>query len=97
MKYFAGLDVSLEETAICVVDEGGEIIKEMRSESEPEALVSALLNMRLDFDRIGLEACSLTVPSPFAHDNARSSPAGLEGKGCVGPLGASGLSRSIGK
>jgi predicted NBD/HSP70 family sugar kinase len=53
MKYFAGLDVSLEETAICVVDEGGEIIKEMRSESEPEALVSALLNMRLDFDRIG--------------------------------------------
>ncbi|HYA79549.1 MAG TPA: IS110 family transposase [Methylocystis sp.] len=61
MKYFAGLDVSLEETAICVVDEGGEIVKEMRSESEPEALVSTLSSMRLGFDRIGLEACSLTA------------------------------------
>ena len=28
MKYFAGLDVSLEETAICVVDESGRIVKE---------------------------------------------------------------------
>ena len=61
MKYFAGLDVSLEETAICVVDEGGEIVKEMRSESEPEALVSALSSLRLGFERIGLEACSLTA------------------------------------
>ena len=29
MKYFAGLDVSLEETAICVVDETGRITKEV--------------------------------------------------------------------
>jgi transposase len=28
MTYFAGLDVSLEETAICVVDETGQIVKE---------------------------------------------------------------------
>jgi transposase len=27
MRYFAGLDVSLEETAICVVDETGRIMK----------------------------------------------------------------------
>lgn len=38
MLYFAGLDVSLEETAICVVDETGWIMKEMRAASEPEAL-----------------------------------------------------------
>ena len=31
MKYFAGLDVSLEETAICMVDETGGIIKEVRA------------------------------------------------------------------
>ena len=31
MRYFAGLDVSLEEIAICVVDETGRIIKEMRA------------------------------------------------------------------
>jgi transposase len=38
MRYFAGLDVSLEETAICVVDETGLIMKEARAASEPEAL-----------------------------------------------------------
>ena len=34
MKYFAGMDVSLEETAICVVDEAGRMIKEVRAASE---------------------------------------------------------------
>ena len=37
MKYFAGLDVSLEETAICVDDEVGRMIKEARAASEPDA------------------------------------------------------------
>ena len=47
MGYFAGLDVSLEETAICIVDGAGkeqssafsEIVREARAASEPEALV----------------------------------------------------------
>ena len=69
MKYFAGLDVSLEETAICVVDERGEIVKEMRSESEPEALVSALSGMNFGFERVGLEACSLTA---WLHEGLRA-------------------------
>lgn len=34
MTYFAGLDVSLEETSICVVDESGRILKEARAASE---------------------------------------------------------------
>jgi transposase len=34
--YFAGLDVSLEETAICVVDDIGCIVREARAASEPE-------------------------------------------------------------
>ena len=42
MKYFAGLDVSLEETSICIVDETGRIVKELRAASEPDALVAAL-------------------------------------------------------
>jgi transposase len=29
MRYFAGLDVSLEQTAICVVDETDRIVKEV--------------------------------------------------------------------
>jgi len=39
MNYFAGLDVSLEETAICIVDEVGHIMREARTSSEPEALI----------------------------------------------------------
>ena len=40
MKHFAGLDVSLEETTVCVVDEAGGIVREARVPSEPEALVA---------------------------------------------------------
>lgn len=61
MKYFTGLDVSLEETAICVVDEMGAIVKEMRVASEPNALVETLQGLGLALERIGLEACSLTA------------------------------------
>jgi hypothetical protein len=28
MKYYAGLDVSLDETAVCIVDEDGIVIRE---------------------------------------------------------------------
>jgi transposase len=61
MRYFAGLDVSLEETAICVVDENGVIVKEVRATSEPEALIVALREVGLPLERVGLEACSLTA------------------------------------
>jgi len=61
MKYFAGMDVSLEETAICVVDETGRVIKEARAASEPEALHALLSSFNVPFERVGLEACSLTA------------------------------------
>ena len=61
MTYYAGLDVSLEETAICVVDDAGRIVKELRAASEPVALVVALQGLKLPMERIGLEACSLTA------------------------------------
>src|SRR5262245_27810050 len=65
MKYFAGLDVSLEETAICVVDEIGRIVQERRAASEPQALYEALSWIDLPLERIGLEACSLAA---WLHD-----------------------------
>lgn len=64
MKCFAGLDVSLEETAICVVDESSRIVKETRAASEPQAS-DALRKLDLPLERIGLEACSLTA---WLHD-----------------------------
>jgi transposase len=59
--YFAGLDVSLEETAICVVDTAGLIVREARVASEPEALVAFFRASGMVMERIGLEACSLTA------------------------------------
>jgi transposase len=59
--YFAGLDVSLEETAICVVDEAGRIVREARIGSEPEALVEFFRASGMVMERVGLEACSLTA------------------------------------
>ena len=70
MTHYAGLDVSLEETAICVVDDTGRIVKEARAASEPEALVAALSKIDVPLDRIGLEACSLTA---WLHDELRAA------------------------
>jgi len=61
VKHFAGLDVSLDETAVCVVDEEGRIVKEARVPSEPEALVGLFRGLGLALERIGLEACSLSA------------------------------------
>ena len=47
MGYFAGLDVSLEETAICIVDAAGRIVREARAASEPEALVAFFASMKV--------------------------------------------------
>jgi transposase len=60
MTYYAGLDVSLEETAVCIVDEAGQIVREGRVTSEPAALVAFLTGLGLAVERIGLEACSLS-------------------------------------
>ncbi len=65
MTYSAGLDVSLEETAICVVDATGMIVKEMRAESEPRALDDGLRRLGLPLERVGMEACSLAA---WLHD-----------------------------
>ena len=61
MGYFAGLDVSLGETTICIVDDVGKIVREARAPSEPEALVTFFGMCGMTMERVGLEACSLTA------------------------------------
>ena len=60
MEHFAGLDVSVNETSVCIVDETGRIVREAKVASEPEALLQVLINRRYSFKRIGLEAGPLS-------------------------------------
>lgn len=54
MEFFVGLDVSLDETHICVIDEGGRIIKETRAESEPTAIAKAIRHQGRRIEHVGL-------------------------------------------
>src|SRR5256712_7211516 len=60
MDHFAGLDVSVKETSICIVDDAGRIVREVKVASEPEALLAALTSSGYHFKRIGLEAGPLS-------------------------------------
>ena len=53
MDYFAGLDVSVKETSVCIVDDAGKIVREARVASEPEALLQVLRNVTSRFKRVG--------------------------------------------
>src|SRR6201981_3672253 len=60
MDYFAGLDVSVKDTSVCIVDDTGKIVREVKVASEPEALLAVLTNPAYYFKRIGLEAGPLS-------------------------------------
>lgn len=60
MKHYAGLDVSVKETAICIVDENGRICREAKVVSHPEDLSKALTETEFRIERIGLEAGPLS-------------------------------------
>src|SRR6476469_7066665 len=60
MEHYAGVDVSLELSSVCVVDAQGKIVKETKVSSEPEALVSFFKGCGFPVKRIGLEAGPLS-------------------------------------
>ena len=60
MEHFAGLDVSVKETSVCIVDDTGRIVREVKIASEPDALLQELTNLAYHFKRIGLEAGPLS-------------------------------------
>lgn len=60
MYHYAGIDVSLESSAICVVDGAGKILREAKVASEPEALIGWFGALGMTMERIGLEAGPLS-------------------------------------
>ena len=52
MDHFAGLDVSVKETSVCILDDAGRIVKEVKVASEPLALLKVLGNPTYCFKRI---------------------------------------------
>jgi transposase len=60
MEHYAGIDVSLELSSVCVVDTAGRIVREAKVPSEPEALVGFFGQLGLPLARVGLEAGPLS-------------------------------------
>ncbi len=60
MDHYAGIDVSLEQSSVCVVDASGKIVREAKVASEPEALIAWFASLGFDLARIGLEAGPLS-------------------------------------
>ncbi len=60
MRLFAGLDVSLETTAICVIDQDGKIVQEAVASTDAGAIADVLERHRVDLERIGLEAAPMS-------------------------------------
>jgi transposase len=60
MDHYAGIDVSLECSSVCVVDASGKIVREGKVASEPDALIGWFKSQGHELSRIGLEAGPLS-------------------------------------
>ena len=56
MEHYAGLDVSIKETSVCVIDGTGRVVCEVKVPTEPEAILAVLSDEDFNIKRIGLEA-----------------------------------------
>ena len=95
MDHYAGIDVSLEYSSVCVVAANGKIVREHKVASEPEALIAWFGSLGLGLRRIGLEAGPLSQWL-YAAMRAAESPAFAAlkpGYGCVFLCAANAASR----
>ena len=60
MTCYAGLDVSLRSTHICVIDDDGELVTEGKTDSEVADIIAFLDELNVEITQVGLEAGTLT-------------------------------------
>src|SRR3954454_24737439 len=60
MDHYAGIDVSLESSSVCVVDASGRIVREASVASETEDLIAWFGGLGISVERMGLEAGPLS-------------------------------------
>jgi transposase len=60
MEFFSGLDVAMERSAICVVDDKGEVQMQTEIVTDPDAIAAALKAFLPRLRRAGHEAASLS-------------------------------------
>jgi len=60
LHHYAGIDVSLELSSVCIVDAKGKIVREAKVASDPDALVAFFKQLGFRVVRIGLEAGPLS-------------------------------------
>ncbi|WIG53945.1 MAG: Mobile element protein [Afipia sp.] len=61
MDFYAGLDVSLEATNICIVNSDGDVVREAKLPTDPDAIELFLAEWGLQLKRVGLEAFSFSA------------------------------------
>jgi hypothetical protein len=86
VEHYAGLDVSLELSSVCIVDGPGGIVCEAKVASEPEALVRFLRGQRLEIVRVGLEAGPLSQWLHAGADRSRPGDGAAGDAACEGSL-----------
>jgi len=60
MRHYVGLDVSMKETFICIVDETGKIFHQGKSKTDPDLIAEYLKKLQLSLDKVGIESGSLS-------------------------------------
>ena len=60
MAHFVGLDVSVKETSVCVVDDAGKVIWEQKAPTDPADIIALLSSLGATIGRIGIEAGPLS-------------------------------------
>ncbi len=60
MPNYIGLDVSMKETNVCVVDERGDILHESRVFSDPNRIAEHLFALKMPIEKISVESGSIS-------------------------------------